>query len=54
MTIISDRQILHPVASARGPRITREQIVEINGARFVCHYWHDAAGNLIKVDSTPL
>ena len=51
MTIISDRQIPHPVTFNHGPRVTREQILEINGQRFVCHYWHDASGNLIKVDS---
>ena len=47
--ILSDRPILHR-ADTQGPRITREQVIGIDGAPFRISFWSDAAGRLLRVD----
>jgi hypothetical protein len=49
--VISDREILHR-ADKQGVVITRQQVIEIDGARFVASYWSDwQTGALHHVDS---
>jgi hypothetical protein len=52
-TIISDKQITHP-ANAQGIRVTREQLIEIEGKRFIARFWSDwQTGALHHVESNP-
>jgi len=52
--VISDREVLHR-SDARGVRITRVQIVEVDGQRFKCDFWTQwENGKLIRVDSNPI
>jgi hypothetical protein len=48
--LIKTKEILHPAVFNSGPRITRVEVYEFQGKRNEVRFWHDQAGNLIKVD----
>jgi hypothetical protein len=49
--IISDTQVPHR-ADTQGVVVTRRQLVEVDGQRFECLFWHDwNTGRLVRVDS---
>ncbi len=51
--IIRDREILHRT-DTRGIVVTREQVIEIDGVRFVAHFWTNFdTGSFHHVDSNP-
>lgn len=52
--IISDREILQRAGFDCGPRVTREQIVEVNGMRFECKIWTNASGRVVNVESNAI
>ena len=39
-TIVSRKHIMH-LSGSRGVRVTEEQIVELDGVRFMKRIWHD-------------
>jgi hypothetical protein len=52
--IISETQIRHP-AGTSAVVVTLEQVIEIDGQRFLARHWHHfATGRLHHVDSNPI
>lgn len=50
-SIIEDKEILHR-AGEQGPRITRTQLVEVDGQRFRCNFWTNN-GRIVEITSNP-
>ncbi len=52
--IISDREVLHK-SETQGEVITRVQILEMDGKKYQCNFWHNwETGRLVRVDSHPI
>ena len=52
--VISDTEVLHR-SETQGVKVTREQIVEVDGKRFKCLFWTQLeTGHLVQVESKPV
>lgn len=49
--VIREVEVLHPVAFNAGPRVTKQQFIEVAGAQFRVDFWTDANGRVVRVDS---